>query len=132
MSKCREVRTDAVIVFAEKGRTMRFKNPQRLAVTTVQVDSCEIREGLRCDNMLIEASNTEHFVELKGSDVAHACQQILATIKQLGSTTAPKHAWIVSSRVPQDDSVLQKAKLELRRKSIKLAIKNSVHEYTLP
>jgi hypothetical protein len=87
---------------------------------------------LRCDYALFEENGTEHFVELKGSDIAHACTQIAATIKQLSRNTAQKRAWIVSSRVPQDDTSINKAKLHLKKQNVKLDIKNSQHSYILP
>lgn len=111
---------------------MRFENPNKRTVTKIDVDGCEITNGLRCDYALFEENGTEHFVELKGSDIAHACAQITATIKQISRSTVQKRAWIVSSRVPQDDTNINIAKLRLKKQNVKLEIKNSQHSYILP
>lgn len=132
MNKCRRERNDAVIVFEENTRKMTFRNPNRRTVTEVRVDGCEITDGLKCDFLLIEPEQTEHFVELKGGDIAHACRQILATHQQLSRKRAEVFAWVVSSKFPQDDSTLRQLKMECRRRRIKLAIKNSQQSYQLP
>ncbi len=136
MSTCRTTHQKSRIVFEENKRKMCFENPQKRTVTEVRVDGCEITDGLRCDFLLIEESQTEHFVELKGSDIAHAYRQILATIKQLSTSSArnpvKKYAWVISSRFPQDDSILRKAKLAFKQHHVSITVKNSQHSHTLP
>ena len=68
---------DANIVFEQNRRRVCFYNPNRQICKCVQVDGCAITEGIRCDNMLTSHDERcEYFVELKGTDVKHAIEQL--------------------------------------------------------
>lgn len=87
-SECKEVTNDSKIKFEENKRKIIFDNDQHKQFIKVQVDGCQITEGLRCDNMLIDVSNgNEYFVELKGIDVGHALDQLSRTLALLSDTT---------------------------------------------
>ncbi len=110
--------TDSVIRFGEKRSVIRFHNSMRLLYKRVQVDGCAIVDGVKCDNMLCSYDeHEEYFVELKGSDIAHAIDQLRTTIIRLGEFDENRHAYVVCTKVaPQLTTLIQKAKIEFRRK----------------
>ena len=74
-----------IIVLKDKGVCeYRALNPQMDQVSAYQVDDNLIKEGIRCDFLLL--NNTLHeayYVELKGSDIRHAMEQIKQTVIRL-------------------------------------------------
>jgi len=88
------------IRFEENKRTLYFKNPNRNVYRAVQVDGCAITEGMRCDKLLTsEDEHAEHFVELKGTDIKHAIEQLQRTIDALGEYNDDRHAYVISTNV---------------------------------
>jgi hypothetical protein len=87
ISRCNNASTNKIVVVSENKRTFRIKNNSLFLINAVTVDPCYISEGLRCD-YLFEIINIEPdevinkvlYVELKGSDVEHAVDQLEATI----------------------------------------------------
>ncbi len=100
--ECETVVTDPRIVLREKRSRICFLNPRRARVRKIVIDGCVIQDGLRCDHLLIDAVPVEHFVELKGSNVRHALDQLEATIKQVSADAeaAVKRAYVLSARCP--------------------------------
>ena len=93
-----------------------FTNSARGLCQRIQVDGCAITEGIRCDNLLIDWNNNEYFVELKGSDVAKAIEQIMATIPRLHQAGANVRAFIVSTNCsPCYLTKLQRAQKQLNK-----------------
>ena len=91
---------DANIVFEQNRRRVCFYNPNRQICKCVQVDGCAITEGIRCDNMLTSHDERcEYFVELKGTDVKHAIEQLRVSIQTLGEFTDDRSAYVVSTNV---------------------------------
>ena len=69
VDKCISKTNDSQIKFEENKRKIIFLNPQRLTYERVDVDGCTIKEGVRCDKLLLSADEREeHYVELKGTD----------------------------------------------------------------
>jgi hypothetical protein len=86
------------------------------------VDGCAIDDqGLRCDNAY-ELDNEEHFIELKGSDISHAVEQIKRSISLLSSTSDIVYAEIVSPRSRLIGNDIQKLKKKLLKCNIKLQL----------
>lgn len=86
--KCEEIRKDTQIVIKDVGSKnsrskFRIQNPQKTKVRVIQVDDCVITKGKRCDYLLVLSDNQELYIELKGSKVSYAVEQILADIPQL-------------------------------------------------
>lgn len=98
--------TDSQIKFEENKRKIIFQNPQRLPYKCVDVDGCTIRNGIRCDKLLLSADeHEERYVELKGTDVMHAIDQLEETIKRLGEYDDDRHAYVICTNVaPAIDS----------------------------
>ena len=62
----------------------RAENKSGQRVSQYQVDGQIITEGIRCDFLLCnEDGKDAYYIELKGSDVLHAKEQLLATQRQL-------------------------------------------------
>ena len=107
--KCSSTKSDKIIALKERRSSFHFLNPERKKVKCVKVDGCAIIEGDKCDYLLIDSNNVEHFVELKGPDLKHALAQLEASIRQLGKNT-PRYAFIVSTRCPLTGTDIQNAK----------------------
>ena len=130
--------TDSKIKFEEKKKVVIFNNPQRKTCLKVQVDGCVIKstQETKCDNLLVEDNGNEHFVELKGTDVAHALKQLDGTILKLTdktNKTKKVFAYIVCTNMaPQISGLIQKmkakfcaqykAKLEIRERRLETKI----------
>ena len=100
--KCTNICSDSKIVFqdGESKSKMCFSNPNRRKVKKILVDNCLITEGKRCDFLLIDHNEVEHFVELKGNQVEYACTQIIETIKKISTDiNALKFSFIVSLKI---------------------------------
>ena len=109
---------DANIVFEQNRRRVCFYNPNRQICKCVQVDGYAITEGIRCDNMLTSHDERcEYFVELKGTDVKHAIEQLRVSIQTLGEFTDDRSAYVVSTNVaPALTTTIQRAKRDFRTK----------------
>lgn len=116
--KCEQLVKHSKIVLRENRSTMVFNNPGRKKVRKILIDDCVITNGSRCDFLLITDDSTEHFVELKGSDVEHALVQLVSTIKQTSTDpyNSMKLSFIVCTRHPALTPKIQKIKLTLKRK----------------
>lgn len=66
----------------ENKRKAVFRNPDNLHYDVTTVDGCLVTEGMRSDFIVSEVGNISILIELKGKDVAHACDQLLATIEK--------------------------------------------------
>lgn len=91
-----------------------FKNPARATYRISEVDGCLVRDGeLRCDYLVSEAGAVSVLVELKGGDVDHACDQLLASVEhaKVKPLLEGKIGFlIVCSRYPRIDTTVQRAK----------------------
>lgn len=120
---CRIKDNRSILVFEEKGRKLTLTNRNSLETIRIKVDGCEINDhSMRCDFMLIiNDLHQDIYIELKGTDLSRAKEQILATKQKLGSNTESK-AYIVCSRVPKSGTDNQNIKRELRRNKIESII----------
>ena len=110
---CIRQTTDLQIRFEENKRKIIFLNPQRLPYERVDVDGCTINDGVRCDKLLLSADEREErYVELKGTDVMHAIDQLEETIKRLGEYTDNRHAYVISTNVAPAINTKRQAKIK--------------------
>jgi hypothetical protein len=84
------------------------------------VDGCAITEGIRCDWLVLKNDRQPHeeiYVELKGSDVYHAVEQLKATIQKLSSdrTKIAKRCLVVFTRNPMTGTDVQKSKIAFKK-----------------
>lgn len=111
---CEKEKTDKQIVLQETKSKITFLNPNSIKVRKIRVDGCVIQdnESLRCDYLLIlslDNQEIEIYVELKGSDVKHAVEQLESTIKTLSDNFQKKKklCFVVSTRVPRQGTDIQ-------------------------
>ncbi len=111
--ECSALITDRKIVLdGRKTTKLYFLNPQQREVEKIEVDGCAITDGARCDWMLLLDDNTsreEIYVELKGSKVWRASEQLQATIKRLSKNQLKfsRRCFIVTSRNPMTGTDIQ-------------------------
>lgn len=97
---CTERTSDSQIVFRENKAKLSFVNSQRKAYDKIKVDGCVLREGNKCDFLLVSSEfGDQYFVELKGENLNHAIVQLEATFEKLLDTREDvmKKAFVVSS-----------------------------------
>jgi hypothetical protein len=126
--ECIEITNNPIISLEEKGKKMTFRNNERKPISKIRVDGCAIKEGIRCDWLVKNEKNIEHFVELKGGDVIHGCRQLERSILELSNGAAKnvKYSFIISSRrYPAIDTTVQNWQRKFKdRFNCKLIIKN--------
>lgn len=119
--RCSEDSQHPLIVAEAEGRKFTIRNPAKKPVKKVQVDGCLIAdERQRCD-YLFELGKVCHcviYLELKGSDIEHAFNQLVHTINYLAKRhqNRTKICHIVASRVPRAGPKVQNLKLQMARK----------------
>jgi hypothetical protein len=72
-----------VLSLREHGQTMRFKNSTGNPIDSIAVDQCWLQQQSACDYLVFDWDNHPYLVELKGSDVEYAYQQLQATLNAL-------------------------------------------------
>lgn len=123
ITRCNVLSAHKIVVVSENRREFRIDNSSLFKINKVTVDACYITAGLRCDYLfeVIEhdAINKVCYVELKGTDIKHAVQQLAATIKHCNTIHAcadiKKESYIVASKFPKSSTSSQKFKKEFKR-----------------
>lgn len=88
---------DEWVVSKENGREHRAHNVNAKTVFQYHVDGDVIREGMRCDFLvMVEEGRMAYLIELKGSDIGHAVLQLDATERHLRSELA---GWTMRYRI---------------------------------
>jgi hypothetical protein len=135
VEECTETKTDPIIPLIENRMKMIFLNPNRKDVKVITVDGCAATKGIRCDYLVKDEKDDEFFVELKGTDIRHACEQLAASIKRL-STNPPqkaKYSFVISSRVaPAIRTNIQNLQVRFKNNfNCKLIVRNQQHEHKI-
>jgi len=130
---CNECKNDKIVLVKENKRSFKIINSSRVFINKVKVDKCFIKDGKRCDYLFeIECNNIKKvfYIELKGKDLKHAIEQILATIEVCKSSHKgiKKYAFVILSRYPKEDSSIQKQKRLLKSQGIKFKSATNLHE----
>lgn len=116
--------------------TLTFLNPTESEVKQIKIDGCQLTKKdhrNRCDFLLI-AFAQEHFVELKGSDFAHAITQLTCSIEDFSQDPkgSAKYAFVKCSNGAPATTVSQKWKEKFKRDyKAMLIVMSSVPDYTL-
>jgi hypothetical protein len=129
-----EVQDNIISLIDKKGgkSKIHFHNPKRRKIKKKIVDDCLIKEGKRCDYLLLDHKAIEYYVELKGREISYACTQIEETIKKLSTNinNGQKYAFIISSKCPLITSQTQKLKVSFKKKyNTTLKVKNIICEH---
>lgn len=133
MNQCVVTCKDKIIVLEDgKGKSkMQVNNPHKREITKNRVDDCLIKEGKRCDFLIIDHNKNEHYIEMKGKEVKYACEQIEETIKKLSKNikTGVKFSYVVSTACPLTTSQIQIMKVKFKNKyNSALYVKNKFCE----
>jgi hypothetical protein len=137
--ECETILSNKLIPLEENKSKFVIENPNQFKVCVVQVDGCAIKEGRRCDYLVIPdeqdiKKTLEIYIELKGSKILDAIEQLEATIKQLSDHPAKqeKVCIIISTRCPLSTPEIQKFKLRFKKTyNAKLEVKNRTYTYCL-
>ncbi|MCU0553081.1 MAG: hypothetical protein MUC48_27440 [Leptolyngbya sp. Prado105] len=134
--KCEQCRTDTKIVLKENKSKITFLNPNQDLILVVTVDGCAIKdtETLKCDFALAPSDEIEIYVELKGSDVFHAVDQIESTIQLISEDPKKvrKFCFVISTRVPKQTTSIQQLQSQFKKKiNASFRIKNIQDECNL-
>jgi hypothetical protein len=118
-NRCIQTVTDSKPKVEENGRKAVFLNPDRAEVKKVRIDDCLISNGPRADFVMAKPNVLDVIVELKGRDIYHARDQIIATLpfwRRFPPFSSKVAGLIVCSKSPMSASELQvmKAKVLLR------------------
>lgn len=159
MPSCREYSQNSIIPAPpENQRSFRVENNNQKCICLVTVDGCAITQGVRCDylyeiyelpkdgqrSQMCPPNSKSHpvkiekviYLELKGTDVVHAFEQLEATIRfycQQHKDCKEKEAYIIPSNVrPALTTKIQQAKTKfLRELKTKLTVKNRSHSVSV-
>lgn len=106
---CEKIRKDPLIPLEEKRSKITFINESRKNIRVIKIDNCVITEGSRCDYLVIPEGGIEHYVELKGSDIHYAVEQLKRTITKVSEDArhGKKCCFIVSTRCPKTSAEIQ-------------------------
>ena len=111
LDKCSEkISHKNILIEEKKSSKIIFTNENSTEVTKVQVDGCLDIQGIKCDWLLIiNEPYIEIYIELKGSDVEHAFDQIENTIKIVSKNykTVLKYCYIITTRCPITSTQIQ-------------------------
>ncbi|WP_186148011.1 hypothetical protein [Burkholderia gladioli] len=112
---CREETKVSKIKLDDRGgeRTATFLNKEKVRHIKIRVDGCLIKQETAADWILSKPDVGHIVVELKGSDVDHAIEQVLATAKLAEKERKDGEriaALIACTRYPKIDTKVQRGK----------------------
>jgi len=79
---CLRSNDDRKVISMKEGKVRYIAhNPHRKHLSHFRVDGCLIREGRKCDEMIVDANDDVcYLIELKGTDLKSAIEQINASL----------------------------------------------------
>lgn len=101
-----------------KSRKAVFLNPAREKFSKTRVDNCVIKGTIAADWVLTKIGVADIIVELKGKDVAHAVEQVIATAeywRKNGLCNNKMSALIVCNEFPKTTTKVQKAQVRMMK-----------------
>jgi len=136
---CWESRTDKTFPLRDvKSRSRNeiiFSNPTKSENIIFQLDDCVVKDSTtrRCDFLLYDCYETEHFIELKGKDIAHGIKQLKTSMRQFGDKKKRKYCFIISSKVNFPRTIINNYTVNFYNEfNAILKIKNVKMTYPLP
>jgi hypothetical protein len=104
------------LVLKEKRSELRLKNEAGKNIRVIQIDGCEITENkvIRCDYIIL-CGDSCIYLELKGSKISHAFDQLVNTIQLRDVANRKKTAVVVSFRCPLATAEINKAQQRFRK-----------------
>ena len=137
-SHCANCGNVSKLKVGENRALMYVINKQRKKYIEIKIDGCENITGYKCDiGIYLCELNESLLIELKGSDIKHAVEQLEATIKyynshSINSKLDPKKTtcFIITSNNPLSSTETQNQKLLFQKyNKIKLQIERPRFEY---
>ena len=132
---CASETNDTKVKVEANARRAVFNNAGKATIQIIDVD-CWIREseGVKADYVVIKPKVVDVVVELKGSDIRHAIEQVIATSKRWRSVSGSNGMMgglIIFTHSPENSASLVNKKKTLRDKNkIHLEVdKNGKKEY---
>lgn len=110
---------------SERGQRYVLRLARAVETGAFTVDGMIIKDGAKCDKLVLAEVDkdqwVETFVELKGSNVGHAIEQLEETIRNPlfeHTSVCRKRACIVARRIPRNtgNSELERAKIRFVKK----------------
>lgn len=132
---CMQSHDSSKVKVEAHGRRAVFSNVERLSILVVDVDCWQPgSDGLKADHVVVKPQVVDIVVELKGSDILHAIQQILATAgawRRASGNRGMMGGLVICSHSPESSASLANRKIKLRDKNkIYLEVKkNNQTEY---
>ena len=127
---CAKTVKDKKISLVENKSKLILNNEKLREITKVQVDGCLPIDGVKCDWLIIVVEPpVEIYVELKGSDVKHAFEQLENTIKHISKdkTKKIKFCYVITTRVPlSSPEIQQKAKYFKKNYNATLRVRKTI------
>ncbi|MEM6053025.1 hypothetical protein AAH450_20970 [Erwinia sp. P7711] len=108
-TNCIKFTNKKIVPFKEQKSSFILNNQKSRDLEIHHVDGCVITNGIRCDWMVIDTeSGKEIYIELKGTDLNHAFEQLKETIRKLTKDQKKiKSALIICTRSPMSSSEIQ-------------------------
>lgn len=106
------------IKVAENGKQAIFLNPHKGVYFKVRVDGNLIQNKVACDFVISKEQFADLMIELKGTDVDHAVEQVFSTARFWHETALREGkiaGLVVSSRYPRFDSKIARYKEKFAR-----------------
>ena len=99
--ECASCNQKGIITAKEKKCTYRLINKSDKRFCKVKIDGCYIKEGKKCDYLIIDCERNDfYFIELKGSHLLTAIEQISQTISYFANDLdGTVYARVVLTRV---------------------------------
>lgn len=119
LANCQESTTVSRIKVEENKKWVIFLNLSNEPYLKTRHDGCVVKQQVGCDWVVSKANTGDVFIELKGKDIKHATEQVLATVeywKQNGFTNGRLAGLIVGNQYPRIDTQIQKAMQTFARK----------------
>jgi hypothetical protein len=119
------------LVLKERRSELHMTNKAGKDIKVIQIDGCEITENnvVRCDYMILY-DNSCIYLELKGSKISHAFEQLANTIQLKNVTDRQKIAVVVSFRCPLATAEINKAQQHFRKvHNANLLVKGSPFQF---
>ena len=125
LSPCSEIVTHSSVVVSERGKTVAFLNADQKEFCRLRVDGCAIKVGPRADYVVSKVGSISVVIELKGSDVGHAVDQLFATVANEAIAEyleVRQRLLIVCAEYPSFDTKIAKAQVRARKGGMTLKV----------
>jgi hypothetical protein len=120
VADCTQIVNESKPKVEESGRKAVFLNPDRADVHKIKIDGCLITgDDQRADYIVSKPGTIDVIIELKGRDIYHARDQILATLlfwRKFPPLSSAVAGLIVCSKSPASASELQVLKARILKK----------------